>query len=507
MKIQRTKNAQKGIIIGSISNIYSILLPFVMRTAMLYTLGVQYLGLNSLFSSVLQVLNLAELGVGSAMVYSMYKPIAEDDSEKICALMRLYKIYYRIIGLVILVAGLLIVPFLKYLIKNDLPSDINMYILYALYLSATVFSYWLFAYKNSLLNAFQQRYVLSKIALITNSTKYILQLVSLFYWHNYYFYVIAIFVTQILNNILTALTVDKMYPGYKARNKLSKQEVRKINQRIKDLFTQKIGSIVSSNADTLVISSFLGLTTLAIYQNYYYVMSLPIALANVVFESCCAGIGNSLETESLEKNYNDFKKLTFLIGWFGCVCASGMLVLYQPFMIIWTGENLIFPFSMVILFVVYFYVILIGKLFDVFKDASGIWHKDRFRPLCTAGLNIGLNLILVQRCGIYGVLLSTIISYLFFSIPWEMHNLFKDVFKKGMSEYIRLLLKNIVITTIICISVFLLCNYLPGNGIILFLVKGIIVLIMANIIWILCYFKTEEFKAILYILQRMIHKK
>lgn len=140
MRIERTKNAVRNMIFGSILKAYQILLPFIMRTAMIYFMGVQYLGLNSLFTSILQVLNLAELGVGSAMVFSMYKPIAEDDSTTICALMKLYKIYYRIIGLIIAVVGVICLPFIPYLIKSDIPKGMNIYVLYLLNLSATVLS-------------------------------------------------------------------------------------------------------------------------------------------------------------------------------------------------------------------------------------------------------------------------------------------------------------------------------------------------------------------------------
>ena len=149
MKIERTKNATRKIIFGVILKAYQIIVPFLMRTAMIYLRGVQYLGLNSLFTSILQVLNLAELGVGSAMIYSMYKPIAEDDNTTICALMKLYRTYYRVIGLVIAVIGCILTPFIPKLISGDIPQGLNIYILYLLNLGATVLSYWLYAYKNT----------------------------------------------------------------------------------------------------------------------------------------------------------------------------------------------------------------------------------------------------------------------------------------------------------------------------------------------------------------------
>lgn len=162
-KIERTKNATRNIIFGVILKVYQILVPFLMRTAMIYLMGVQYLGLNSLFASVLQVLNLAELGVGSAMIYSMYKPIAEDNNTAICALMKLYRTYYRIIGFIIAAVGLALTPFIPKLISGDVPQGINIYVLYLLNLGATVLSYWLFAYKNSILQAHQRVDVVSKV--------------------------------------------------------------------------------------------------------------------------------------------------------------------------------------------------------------------------------------------------------------------------------------------------------------------------------------------------------
>ena len=216
MKIERTKNATRNIIFGIILKIYQILVPFLMRTAMIYFMGVQYLGLNSLFSSILQVLNLAELGVGSAMVYSMYKPIAEDDETTICSLMQLYKTYYRVIGLVIAIVGVVLTPFVPNLIKGSIPDELNIYVLYLLNLAATVFSYWLFAYKNSILQAHQRTDIVSKVTLITNTIQYGIQILVLLLLKDYYVYVFVALLTQILTNITTAIVSNKLYPNYKA---------------------------------------------------------------------------------------------------------------------------------------------------------------------------------------------------------------------------------------------------------------------------------------------------
>ena len=308
-KIERTRNATRNLIYGMILKIYQILLPFIMRTVIIYTLGVQYLGLNSLFTSVLSVLNLVELGVGSAMVYSMYKPIAEDDEQIICALMRLYKIYYYAIGLIIAIIGIILTPFIPKLISGDVPKDINIYILYLMNLGATVLSYWLFAYKNSILQAHQRTDIVSKVTLVTNTIQYGLQIIALCLFRNYYYFVIAMLAAQALTNVVTAIYADKLYPLFKPKGKLDQNEVKKINQRIKDLFTAKVGTVVVGSVDTVVISAFLGLTVLAVYQNYYYIMNSICGFITVIFASITAGIENSLVTETDKKILMTLKNL------------------------------------------------------------------------------------------------------------------------------------------------------------------------------------------------------
>jgi len=213
MKIDRTKNAMRSIAAGLGLRIYQTVVPFLMRTVMIHCLGVEYLGLNSLVSSVLHILNMAELGVGAAMVFSMYKPVAEDDGPTICALMRLYRRYYRLIGLFIGAMGLVLTPFIPHLISGEVPPDIDIRILYLLNLGATVVSYWLFAYRNSLLLAHQRRDVGSIISIIVSAVQNILQLFILFWLKDYYLYVIAFLLGTALNNVVTGIVTMRMFPG------------------------------------------------------------------------------------------------------------------------------------------------------------------------------------------------------------------------------------------------------------------------------------------------------
>ena len=479
-----------------------------MRTAMIYLIGVQYLGLNSLFTSILQVLNLAELGVGSAMVYSMYKPIAEDDDITICALMKIYRTYYRGIGLVIAIVGCALTPFIPHLIKSDVPAGINIYILYLLNLGATVLSYWLFAYKNSILQAHQREDIVSKVTLLTSTIQYGLQIFVLWAFHNYYLYVIVMLVTHALTNIVTAVCADRLYPQFKPKGDIPREDVKKLNHKIRDLFTAKLGAVIVNSADTIVISAFLGLSILAVYQNYYFVLTAIIGVIRTVFLSVSAGIGNSLVVETKKKNFRDLLKFTFIICWIAGICSCCFLNLFQPFMEIWVGKELMLGFSAVICFVVYYYVYEVNQLLNTYKDAGGIWHEDRFRPLVTAIANLGMNLLMVNYIGIYGIILSTVLSMVIVGMPWLIHNLFSTLFpKEYMTSYLKKLFFYIFVSVLSAVVTVCICNFVNYNPWITFVLRGIICVIVPNMIFLVVYKNTKEFKDTLLLVDKMTHGK
>ena len=498
MKLNRSKNSARNLIFGTISKIYNLIVPFLLRTAIIYILGMEYVGLNSLFSSVLSVLNLTELGVGSALVFSMYKPLADDDTKKICALMRLYKIYYRIIGLVILVLGIIITPFLPRLVKGDIPAGMNLYLLYYLELGTTVISYWLFAYKNCLLSVHQRNDVKDKIGYVINTVKYGGQILVLLLTKNYYLFLIVAMFGGIASNIVTAIIVDKMYPQYKAIGKLPKEEVKTINRRVADLFTSKIGSIIVDSADTIVISAFLGLTALAQYQNYFFILTSVMGFITLITSASLAGIGNSIITESEEKNFSDLKKLTFIFCWLGVFSVSCFACLYQPFMTLWVGEENLLPYSMVLTLCFYFFIRQINTVLNVYKDASGIWHQDRFRPLVTAIANLAMNLIMVQFWGLYGILLSTVLSMLFVGMPWLFKNLFTTVFHLSPVKYIFKILQYAAIAVVTCSMSVGATYFIQFKSLILTLiVRFVICLIIPNAAMFVLYRKSDEFKGLI----------
>lgn len=508
MKIERTKNATRNIMFNGMSQMMNMLVPFIMRSIILNFLGMEYLGLGGLFRSILSILNLAELGVGSTMVFSMYKPIAEDDTDTICALMKLYRKFYRIIGLVILTVGLILTPFLPNLINGEVTADVNIYVLYYMNLGSTVLSYWMFAYKNCLLSAHQRGDISSKVAIVVHLTEYVLKILVLILFRNYYIYLAIQIISQVANNLFVALRVSKKYPDYSPRGDLPKEKVHSIAGRVRDLFTSNFSYVVSNSADTLVISSFLGLTVLAIYQNYYFILSSLKTMIEVIVGACLAGIGNSLVTESSEKNYKDFKKMTILFGWLMSVSGPMLLCMYQPFMHIWMGEENMLEFGYVICFVVYFYSIGMNKLANMFKDAAGIWKIDKWRPLTAALVNLALNLVTVNWIGLYGVLLSTVVSIVFIQIPWIFHNLFKVVFPhEYLWEYVRMFISIVVIEFICCVASWFVCSYISMGVWPTFFINACICFVIANIIFFAVYGRNDMFKESVAQIKRVVLRR
>lgn len=504
MKFNRTQNAARNIFFGFILKIYQLVVPFFMRTIMIYYLGMQYLGLDSLFTSVLQVLNLAELGVGSAMVYSMYKPMVEDDREKIRSLMHLYRTYYRIIGTVILIVGLLLTPFIPKLIHGTIPYDMNVYILYLLNLFATVLSYWLFAYKTSLLNAYQRNDIISKVSLITNTIRYVFQIWILVSFKSYYGYLVVALGSQILTNIVTAIVTSKMYPDLTIGTPLDRDEVRNINRRIRDLMTAKLGGIVLAPSDTLIISYFLGLTVLAQYQNYFYIVTAVSAMIGVVFASVTAGIGNSLIVESKEKNIQDLSKFTFIICWVSGVGSACMLSMYQTFIELWVGKQNLLDYGVVICLAIYFFITELNQLLNTYKDAGGVWRMDRFRPLVVSLINIFLNVLLVQVWGVYGALLSTVFSMIAVGMPWLLYNLFTTVFeRKYFKKYFYKLIYYVIITIAGCFVTVYLCSFIKAGLIVNLVMNAIVSLFVMDFLYIIAYHKQVEFVEVVRLVDKM----
>lgn len=504
MSDSRTKNVSRNIAIGILLKAFSLLLPFVSRTFLLYILGTDSVGVSTLFTSVLSFLSLAELGFGSAVVYTMYKPIADGDYKAINALLKYYRKLYRIIGIVILLVGVAIMPFLPYLIKDEAPSEVNLYYLYLLFLLNSVISYFFSGYRQSLLVAYQRSDIRDKIALFISILVRIGEILAIYFTRSLYIYVLVSVIGTVLTNILTAVVTRRMYPEAECKGSIDSGVKAEIRKRLGGLFGTKLNSIVVNQADSLVISAFLGLTLLTQYGNYYLVMNSVSGFIMIVFASMTASIGNKIVKDSIEEVYTLFKRINFFNNWIVGWCAICLVCLFQPFMIIWVKEDLTLPLLMSILMSLYFYVYQIQRTILTFKDAAGLWYEDRFRPYVSMTINLVSNLILVNIIGIYGIVVSTILAFLI-SIPWCNSVVFKHFFKKSPWINIRRMLLNFVITFAIGAFTYFVCYNLDITilGIIL---RIFICLIIPNAIYLLIFHSTDEFGYYKQLVTRSLNK-
>lgn len=490
----RTKNIARSTASGLIFRVVSMLLPFLLRTIIIQKLGNEYLGLSSLFTSILQVLSLSELGFSTAISYSMYKPIAENDKPKVCALLSLIRKVYRIIGLVILVVGLGLMPFLPNLISGDYPADINLYILYLIYLFNTVVSYFMFSYTSSLLSAHQRNDVENIISLVSNIFMYVSQIIVLFVFKNYYIYIIFLPISTLLINLFRYFRVKKLFPDYVCEGKVDKEEAKVIYKNIGALAGHKLSGVIISSVCNIIISAYLGLELLGIYSNYYYILTALMQIILIVYVALTPSIGNCIVVDSVEKNYRDFKTLTFCNVWMMGWMSISLLCLYQPFIELWLGSEFLLPNSTMVLFVLYFYLWRFKDILSTYKDSAGMWKDDFWKPYVVTVVSLILNLVLVKFIGINGSLIAGIAGFFVVSMPWETHVFFKKYFKmKEGPYYLRMLIYTLVIS-VLAVGTYYICSLITLTGILGLLIKGMICAVVPNIFIILLSFKTPEFK-------------
>ena len=459
-------------------------------------MGTLYMGLDGLFVSILGILSLTELGIGPAMTYAMYKPLAERDDKEVCALLQFYKKCYHIIGSVILCIGLAILPFLKFFIKGDYPSDTNIYILYLIYLSNSVLSYFLYAYKNSLLTAMQRYDIVSNINSIIYIVQIFLQVSLLLTTKNYYFYILVMPLFTIIINLVTEWYSVKHYPQYVCTGTLTAERQAEIMTNVKGIISQKIGAVVLFSVDNIVISTFLGLNVLAIYNNYYYVVLALFSFSDILLASMTPSVGNSCISESRDKNFLDFRKFNFMYMYITAWGSAFLLCLCQSFIKLWVGENLMLAFSYVVLFTAYFFFFKWMDMLYVYLQATGIWWQTRYIPLVASACNLIANIVLVNIIGLSGVIISTIISILFIYNLGYLIAMLKFYFNR--MEYLsRIILRQIyylLVATISCCITYFISSLLSTQGILSILWRVIVCLIIPNLVMCTLFYRLSEFK-------------
>ena len=471
MKLDFARNTKRNIAAATVNKVMGLLFPFLNRTLFLWLMGPEYLGLNGLFTSVLGVLMLADLGFGTAVVCSMYKPIADDDRDLVCAYLRFYRTVYRWVGAVIFTGGLFLLPFLSNLVHGTIPADINLHILYLIHLVNTSLSYFLFAYRGSVLNAYHRNDILTNIHTATSIAQYLSVFLVLFITRSYYCYIAVTVLFTVINNLLTVYEARRLFPNIEPRGDLAVVKRRQVVSDVKSIFMHKVGGVISNSVDNIVISAFLGLVAVAAYGNYYYVVTSVTGLIWAIYNSMTGGFGNKVHTDTKDDNFKLFMKanrltLIIIIG-----CSAVMLALYQPFIRIWTGNNptlvrhALTPFLMV----VYFFVNQSRQPLLTFKAAASIWREDRWKPIVAGAANLAMNisfvLFLPDEYKLDGVVLSTILSYIIIQMPWEAHVVFTVFFnkKQGFCYWLSQL-RFAVAAIVICGSTFGVVRLIPLDG-------------------------------------------
>ncbi len=491
----RTQHAKRNIITSVVNKLVIMLANFVMRTVLIRCLGEVYLGLDSLFVSILQILSLTELGISSAMVYSMYKPLAENDTPAVCALLKLYRTVYRWIALIMTVLGLAISPFLPLIVNKDLPDGMNLYILFYINLFNTVLSYIFFAYRSSLFTADQRYSINNNIYSVFKIVSTVVQVAVIILFKNYYVYSIVLPLITIAKNVTTYIISNKMYPQYKCEGSVPKSDIEQIKKRVAGMFLSKLSFVFRNSLDSIVLSAFLGLTELAKYNSYYYVINSISGIMILISNSVTASVGNSIVIETKEKNYKDFKKLQLLYMWLSSWLTVGMAACLQPFIKLWVGQKMMFGDGIMFIFCLYFFTTHFSRMCYMYRQAAGLWWQDRFRPIAETVTNFVLNIVLVRFIGVSGVMLSTIFCIVFIECTWGTRTLFKHYFTEEKQwKYMLKLGLYSAITVFSGAVCYFICGRIKLEGIPAIIVYGIIATVVANVFFLAGSSFLPEFK-------------
>ena len=508
----RTQNSFFNLITGIGSSLLMIVLNFATRSVFIRTLGTSYLGIEGLFSNILTMLSLAELGFGSAIVFKLYRPIEENNRPRILVLMKLYRKVYFIVGAVVAVIGLGLIPLLPVLIK-DYESiaalGLNAVFVFLLYLFSSVSSYWFFAYKTTFVQANQKSYLLTVVGYGLSVANSVLQILVLFFTRNFLLYLAVSIAFAILRNLVSAWICDRKYPYIreKTSDKISKEELKEFFKDCSALFLYRASNIVLSASDNLVLSAMVGLEPVGLYANYLSVNASIRSLLYSFTNAVQASLGSIYSTGKLEWSRTIFRVVNFVSFWLYGVAAIGTALLLNDFITLWIGSEYVVaswtvgsttvstPVALLIGIELY----IMGQQFycGSFRNAMGLFQQLKYRPVLSVTINLTFSILLVPHLGIAGCVLSTIIAGL-------STNLIIDpiiIFKKGLKQsplayFVRNFLYKLtaIAAGLCCWAIY---NATPIDGIFGFLVHGCICVAVPSLVFALVFFRTEEFRYLL----------
>ncbi len=491
----RIKSSILNITAGLGNQIVITALSFISRTVFISSLGTEYLGINGLFANILAMLALAEVGIGSSIVYSLYKPVAENDQEKINVLMKLYKNAYMIIALIVFLLGLAVLPFLKFMVKDT--SVEHIYLIYLIFLLNTVAPF-LYVHKSSFLNVCQKNYIVTGIYSVSSILSVCLKIGILYFTKNYILYLVIDSLLTITNSIVLAIIVNRMYPFLrnKVTAKLDDETKSKIIKNVKAIVLQNIGGYLVFGTDNILISSFVSVVAVGLYSNYKMLMDICRNFINQIFSNTYHSFGNLVAKESKDKVYRIYQASMLLNFWLYSSFSIFLLLLIEPFIVVWLGPDFLLGQSVLIFLILGFYERGMRNTITTIKTTAGIFREDRYAPLVQAVVNLGISIVLVRYWGIAGVFIGTLISALAVPFWYTPYLVYKKVFHKPLYYYFAKYDYFAAVGGAAFFATYASCRFMIPQADDLFklILKGLVCLIVPNIIYLLLFRKTEEFK-------------
>lgn len=490
----RTQNSIRNVFAAWGGQALLAVSQFVVRAVFVACLAQEYVGLETLFASVLTVLTLADLGVGSAIVFALYEPLAKGDREAIKSLMRLFKRAYIAIGCVIIAIGLAVSPFIRFLLGDDAPSIPYLELYFFCFVLNTGISYF-FSYKGSLIMADQKSYVVYLIQYSFSCVMAAFQVAVLLLTHNYLLFLACMIGSTLSQNICIAVKANKMYPF------ILEKDVRPIDPEVLDgikknvlgLIMHKVAGVASTPVSNIVITKFVGLATTSIYGNYLLVVNALTSVTSRLFDSVIASVGNLKESESEERSYEIFKATFFINAILFAMVCGGLLCSFNAFIAIWVGESWQFPLDVVVLIVLLFYVKGMRNAALTFTSAYGLYWYTRWKAVLEAISLPALAFILVFPLGIKGVLLAGVASSVCIATMYEAWAVYRHGFHRPLRRFAIAYVKYTAVSFASIALAYVICMLIPVGGIVAFFLYGFIGVAVPGAVYVLLFRSTPEF--------------
>lgn len=491
---------------GIIYKVFVIFLGFIGRTAFIHFLSAEYLGIAGLFSNILTMLSLSELGFSTAISYHLYKLLSENEQKKIAGIMNFYKNVYRIVAISILIIGLSILPFLKYIVKDTTFSLNYISLVYIIYLLKTVLSY-LFSYNFTIAIADQKRYLLTKIDIVMHILMSLTNIFSLFLFRNYIIYLLGEIILGIIGNVIKAVRVHKEYSYIKEKIKISSEMKRKILKDVRNIFTGKISTVIVTSTDNILISALINVKTVGIYSNYFMLITYVQNMIGEITLATQSSIGNMLNSESKEYSYIVLKRLTvilYFITSFSSVCIFNLI---NPFIEIWLGKEYLLGMSVVAICVLSFYIQILKTPLWFSVTGVGFFEKDRNIAILGAVSNLVVSFIAAYFWGLFGIFFGTVFSQ---SIQWILKTqlFIKKYLQISITEYVKLYSYLLILTVLMSIGIHIIFTFFTfNNRMTTFIIKFLICIFIPNLINLIIFHKREEYEYLLSLLKKIFKRK